>query len=81
MEMMGVTKKVSERKHWQLVIMLLEKTGRWCMHNINKITCDCVNCQLRISNNKGIYYEIVGESCPLSGFFPTHADFFTEMHF
>ena len=26
------------------------------------------------------YYEIVGESRPLSGFFPTHADFFTEMH-
>ena len=27
------------------------------------------------------YYEIVGELRPLSGFFPTHADFFTEMHF
>ena len=27
------------------------------------------------------YYEIVGESRPLSGFFPTHADFFTEMHY
>ena len=27
------------------------------------------------------YYEIVGESRPLSAFFPTHADFFTEMHF
>ena len=27
------------------------------------------------------YYEIVGESRPLSGFFPTHTDFFTEMHF
>ena len=26
------------------------------------------------------YYEIVGESRPLSAFFPTHADFFTEMH-
>ena len=25
------------------------------------------------------YYEIVGESRPLSAFFPTHADFFTEM--
>ena len=27
------------------------------------------------------YYEIVGESRPLSAFFPTHADFFTETHF
>ena len=27
------------------------------------------------------YYEIVGESRPLSEFFPAHADFFTEMHF
>ena len=27
------------------------------------------------------YYEIVGESRPLSMFFPKHADFFTEMHF
>ena len=26
------------------------------------------------------YYEIVGESRPLSEFFRTHADFFTEMH-
>ena len=26
------------------------------------------------------YYEIVDEARPLSGFFPTHADFFTEMH-
>ena len=27
------------------------------------------------------YYEIIDEARPLSGFFPTHADFFTEMHF
>ena len=27
------------------------------------------------------YYEIVDEARPLSGFFPTHADFVTEMHF
>ena len=27
------------------------------------------------------YYEIVGESHPLSAFSPTHADLFTEMHF
>ena len=27
------------------------------------------------------YYEIVGESCPLSAFLPKHADSFTEMHF
>ena len=27
------------------------------------------------------YYEIVGESRPLSAFFPKHADFFTEIHF
>ena len=27
------------------------------------------------------YYEIVDEARPLSGFFPTHADCFTEMHF
>ena len=27
------------------------------------------------------YYEIVDEARPLSGFFPTHADFITEMHF
>ena len=27
------------------------------------------------------YYEIVGESRPLSAFSPKHADFVTEMHF
>ena len=27
------------------------------------------------------YYEIVGEWCPLSAFFPKHDDLFTEMHF
>ena len=27
------------------------------------------------------YYEIVGESRPLSAIFPKHVDFFTEMHF
>ena len=27
------------------------------------------------------YYEIVDEARTLSGFFPTHADLFTEMHF
>ena len=27
------------------------------------------------------YYEIVSEARPLSGIFPTYADFFTEMHF
>ena len=27
------------------------------------------------------YYEIVGESRPLSALFPTHADFLTEMYF
>ena len=27
------------------------------------------------------YYEIVDEARPLSGFFPTYADLFTEMHF
>ena len=27
------------------------------------------------------YYEIVGESRPLSAIFSKHADFFTEMHF
>ena len=27
------------------------------------------------------YCEIVDEARPLSGFFPTHADLFTEMHF
>ena len=27
------------------------------------------------------YYEIVNEARPLSGFFPTHADLFAEMHF
>ena len=27
------------------------------------------------------YYEIVDEARPPSGFFPTHADLFTEMHF
>ena len=27
------------------------------------------------------YYEIVDEARPLSEFFATHADFFTEMHF
>ena len=26
------------------------------------------------------YSEIVDEARPLSGFFPTHANFFTEMH-
>ena len=27
------------------------------------------------------YYEIVDEARPLLGFFPTYADFVTEMHF
>ena len=27
------------------------------------------------------YYDILGESRPLSAFSPKHADFFTEMHF
>ena len=27
------------------------------------------------------YYEIVGETRPLSGFLHTHADYFTEIHF
>ena len=27
------------------------------------------------------YYEIVCEKRPLSALFPTHVDFFTEMHF
>ena len=27
------------------------------------------------------YYEIAEKARPLSGFFPTHADIFTEMHF
>ena len=27
------------------------------------------------------YYEIVDEACPLSGFFSTHDDFFTEYAF
>ena len=27
------------------------------------------------------YYEIVDEARPLSGYFPTHVDLFTEMHF
>ena len=27
------------------------------------------------------YYEIVDEARPLSGFFTTHADLFTEIHF
>ena len=41
---------------------------RWCRRHTqdNAITC-------RKYLNE--YYEIVGESRPLSGFFPTHADF------
>ena len=30
---------------------------------------------------KEYYDETVDEARPLSGFFPKHADFFTEMHF
>ena len=33
-----------------------------------------------ILHNLKEYDEIVGESRPLSGFVPTHADFLTEMH-
>ena len=36
---------------------------------------------LLTSFNLKEYYEIVGESRPLSAFFPKHVDFFTEMHF
>ena len=32
------------------------------------------------SGNLKEYYEIIDEARPLSGFFPTHPDFFTEMH-
>ena len=40
-----------------------------------------IKCQ-KVRNLKGIaYYESVDEARPLSGFVPTHADFFTEMHF
>ena len=39
-------------------------------HDNDNIVCDCLK----------EYYEIVGESRPLSAFFPTHADLFTEMH-
>ena len=42
---------------------------------IKGILCDFFNLTLKE------YYEIVGESHPLSAFFPKHADFFTEMHF
>ena len=34
-----------------------------------------------VSVNLKEYYEIVDEARPLSGIFPTHADFFTKMHF
>ena len=50
-----------------------------------KIFIHCVlDLRSRISNfNKRcfIYYEIVNEARSLSGFFPTDADFITEMHF
>ena len=39
------------------------------------------NCITFVLYNLKEYYEIVGESRPLSVFFPTHADLFTEMHF
>ena len=32
----------------------------------------------RITSVKGIYYEIVDEARPLSGFSPTHDDFFRK---
>ena len=35
---------------------------------------------VKIRPNLKEYYEIVDEARPLSGFFPTHADFITEMH-
>ena len=34
----------------------------------------------KLMSNLKEYYEIVGESRPLSAYFPTHADLFTEMH-
>ena len=37
--------------------------------------------KLRFHQKSKEYYEIVDEARPLSGFFPTHADFFTEVHF
>ena len=45
-----------------------------------------INIVFLISNKRRFYdlkeyYEIVGESRPLSAFITKHADFFTEMHF
>ena len=42
-----------------------------------------LNTQMNVYEHEYLkeYYEIVDEARPLSGFFPTHADFFTEMHF
>ena len=42
--------------------------------------CFCVCGRASVRDLKE-YYEIVGESRSLSGFFLTHADFVTEMHF
>ena len=41
----------------------------------------CLHNMALFANNLKEYYEIVGESRPLSAFFPTHADLITEMHF
>ena len=57
----------------------------FCRHanKINEfpIKKKCMTLAAGSHNIKGILYEIEGESRPLSAFFPTHADFFTFMHF
>ena len=45
--------------------------SNFLVQNIKSKNCTCLK----------EYYEIVGESRPLSAFFPKHADLFTEMHF
>ena len=73
-----------------VLIQLYTCTCMYCISmsvGMERLSVYCVRFQQRVCdlaqsiNKLKEYYEIVGESRPLSAFFPTHADLFTEMHF
>ena len=63
---------------WYLGISVLANEGIMMGGNMLSVFRNGLPCR---GTSLKEYYEIVGESRPLSAFFPTHADFFTEMYF
>ena len=59
------------------MLQIVKKEFTLCVHKYDKVYEGLMYESTCLKE----YYEIVGESRPLSVFFPTHADLFTEMHF